>query len=322
MHNLSRGSFEGEFNKKYMSTSLVTSKTMGLFSENRGNNFGFIVRPKNIVSAVEHDSWTNNSPVNQHIESFANGNIPPIKLPWEIEKRCIEQTIENSKEMLNYDKKTVYSEIVTDEFEIEAMYYRSNGEGELAPNYETARRMAEERGIELKELDISKARKEQGLEPMTKGMQRNFLCNILRKNFMSEEQIKKIYINRNTMEIEGQFIDTHYEEFYQRYLQLKNSGEYTKENILQEFQSIISDEEMAKMSNFYSKKMNEFEYETYSRKESNTEEPIKEGSFESKDGIDLWTSRFKNWYETVDKLPEVIKAKFVKMKSDIVKVIR
>ena len=46
VHNLSRGDFEGDFDKKYMSASLVTSKTMGLFSENRGNNFGFIIKPK------------------------------------------------------------------------------------------------------------------------------------------------------------------------------------------------------------------------------------------------------------------------------------
>lgn len=51
VHNLSRGSFEGDFNKRYMSTSLVTSRTMGLFSENIGNNFGFIINPTNIVSA-------------------------------------------------------------------------------------------------------------------------------------------------------------------------------------------------------------------------------------------------------------------------------
>ena len=43
VHNLSKGSFEGNFKKRYMSTSLVTSKTMGLFNEDRGNNFGLII---------------------------------------------------------------------------------------------------------------------------------------------------------------------------------------------------------------------------------------------------------------------------------------
>ena len=140
VHNLSKGSFEGNFNRRYMSTSLVTSRTMGLFSENIGNNFGFIINPINIVSASEHDSFTNNSPVNEYMGAFSQGKIPQIKLPWEIEEKCIEQTIENSGEMLNYDNRPVYSEIVVEGFEIEAMYYRSNGEGKLAPNYEIAKK--------------------------------------------------------------------------------------------------------------------------------------------------------------------------------------
>ena len=73
VHNLSRGSFEGDFNKKYMSSSLITSKTMGLFSENMGNNFGFIIKPTNIVSSSERDSFTNNSPVNKYMKAFSRG---------------------------------------------------------------------------------------------------------------------------------------------------------------------------------------------------------------------------------------------------------
>lgn len=71
VHNLSRGAFEGNFDKKHMSASLVTSKTMGLFRETTGNNFGFIIKPKNIISASEHDTFTNNSPViNEYMETF------------------------------------------------------------------------------------------------------------------------------------------------------------------------------------------------------------------------------------------------------------
>lgn len=312
VHNLSRGVFEGNFDKKYMSASLVTSKTMGLFRETIGNNFGFIIKPKNIISASEHDTFTNNSPViNEYMEVFPGGNTPPIKLPWEIQEECIKQTIDNSGEMLNYDNRTVYSEIVVDEFEIEAMYYRSNGEGELAPNYEAARKMAEERGIELKELDISKAREEQGLEPMTEGMQRQFLLNILRKNFMREEQIEKTmgYRSINQSNIEELFIESHYKEFYERYLQLRSNGEYTKEDILQAFRDITSDKEMEEMNCFYS------------HEESDIEKPkIEEVAQQEETGI--WADRFKGWYGAIDRIPESARAKFIKMKSDIVNSIR
>lgn len=323
VHNLSRGAFEGDFDKKYMSASLVTSKTMGLFSESNGNNFGFIIKPKNIISASEHDTFTNNSHViNEYMETFQHGNTPPIKLPWEIEEKCVEQTIENCGEMLNYDNRTVYSEIVVDEFEIEAMYYRSNGEGDLAPNYETAKRMAEERGVELKELDISKARDAQGLEPMTEGMQKQFLCNILRKSFMSEEQISMHNRGGNTSEIEQQFIESHYKEFYQRYLQLRNNGEYTREDILQEFYAIVSDKEMEEINNFYSQKKEEMSrYETYSQEESHIEE-TEEVAQQQEGDQNLWTNRFKGWYGAIDRIPESTRAKFIKMKSDIVKAIK
>lgn len=323
VHNLSRGSFEGDFNKRYMSTSLVTSRTMGLFSENIGNNFGFIINPTNIVSASEHDSFTNNSPVNEYMETFSRGKIPPIKLPWEIEETCIEQTIENSGEMLNYDNRPVYSEIVVEEFEIEAMYYRSNGEGELAPNYEMAKKMAEERGLELRELDLSKAREKQGLEPMTEGMQKSFLRNILRKNFMNEEQIGKAmhYMGYDSNTLENQFIENHYEAFYRRYLQLRNNGDYSKDDILQEFKSMVSDKEMKEMNNFYMQKKEAIIGREDYTKEDTVEIPETEENNQT-GKTELWTNRFKEWNEVTDKMPQGIRGKFIKMKSDIVRSIR
>ena len=325
VHNISKGAFEGNFDKKYMSTSLVTSRTMGLFSSSTGNNFGFIIKPKNIISASGHDTFTNNSPViNQYMKTFSCGNTPPIKLPWEIEEECIKRTIESNGEMLNYDNRNIYSEIVVDEFEIEAMYYRSNGEGELAPNYEAAKKMAEERGVELKELDISKYREAQGLEAMTEGMQKKFLCNILRKNFMSEEQIKKVMGHRRSKEndIEEQFIERHYKEFYQRYLQLRNSGEYTKEDILQEFLNMSSDKEMEEMNDFYIQRKEKTDQpEVYSYEESNIENPKIE-VVPQQEETQQWTARFKGWYEAIDRIPESIRAKFIKMKSDIVNSIK
>lgn len=323
VHNLSRGSFEGDFNKRYMSSSLVTSRTMGLFSENMGNNFGFIINPTNIVSASEHDSFTNNSPFNEYMEAFSVGKVPPIKLPWEIEETCVEQTIENSGEMLNYDNRPVYSEIVVEEFEIEAMYYRSNGEGELAPNYEMAKKMAEERGLELRELDLSKAREKQGLEPMTEGMQKSFLRNILRKKFMNEKEIGKAmhYMMHDENTIEDQFIENHFEEFYRRYLQLRNNGDYSKEDILQEFNAMVSDKEMAEMNIFYMQKKEAIiDREDYA-KDDMVEIPETEENNQTEE-TQLWTNRFKEWNESTDKMPQGIRGKFIKMKSDIIRSIR
>ena len=37
--------------------------------------------------------------------------------------------------------------------------------------------------------------------------------------------------------------------------------------------------------------------------------------------VDLWMNRFSGWYSSIDKFAQNVKAKFVKMKSDIVKAI-
>lgn len=37
--------------------------------------------------------------------------------------------------------------------------------------------------------------------------------------------------------------------------------------------------------------------------------------------MDLWMNRFNNWYSSIDRVSQAVKAKFVKMKSDIIKAI-
>lgn len=182
--------------------------------------------------------------------------------------------------------------------------------------------MAEERGLELREFDLSKAREKQGLEPMTEGIQKSFLRNILRKNFMNEEQIAKaFYMRYDSNVIENQFIENHYKELYRRYLQLRNNGNYSKDDILQEFKSIVSDKEMEELNNFYMQKKetiigNEDYYQEDTVEVPETEEKNQTGETE------LWTNRFKEWNQATDKMPQWIRGKFIKMKSDIVRSIR
>lgn len=327
VHNLSKGSFDGDFDSKYMSTSLVTDKQMGLFSEQRNNNFGFIINPKNIISASSNDTYTNNSPVNKQVGVFES--TPPIMLPWEVERKCIEQTIENNGEMLNYDNRNVYSEIVVEDYEIEAMYYRSNGEGELSPNYETARKMAEARGIPLKELDISKAREKLGLEPMTPEMKKKFFTNILRRNFCSEKEIQGMFdyysnltsINTNEYKTENDIIEKYNEEFYQKYLQLRNGGAYTKDDIMQELLTTVSNEEIEELEYFYSnRKQEKIKNENYSQVKI-INGPVQKEVSNKQEETTLWKNRFKSWYGAIYRVPEDEKNKFIRMKSDIVKTI-
>ena len=232
IHNLTKGEIKGDFRTKYMSTSLITNRTMGVFGDK--SKYGLILKPKHIVSADYKDTYTNN--YREDGEQLFNIK-PPIKLPQEIEEICIEQTIEANGEMLNYDEASIYSEIVVDEYEVVGMYFISNGEGELSPNYERAKRMAEERGVELKELDISQCRVDNGLEPMTEQTQIEFCRKILFRCCDGDKELEKAYYQYSSA-----FIDRYSKEFYEKYMQLKENGDFSKEDILQIFSEIAKDD--------------------------------------------------------------------------------
>lgn len=228
IHNLTKGELQGDFRDKYMSTSLITNNTMGVYGR---TNYGLIIKPKHIVSASYKDSYTLNTRDNE--ENLFNIRRPPLMLPQEIEDICIQQTISANGEMLNYEKAPIYSELVVDEYEIEGMYYISNGEQEFAPNYDVAKKMAEERVLPLIERDISKYRAELGLEPMTEIARKSLCMNILRKCCAGDKQLEVLY-----SDYYKSFVSKHFEEFYQRFMQLKENPQYTKEDILKAFADV------------------------------------------------------------------------------------
>lgn len=232
VHNLTKGELQGDFRDKYMSTSIITNNTMGLYGR---ANYGLIIKPKHIVSASYKDSYTLNTRENE--ENLFNIRRPPLMLPQEIEEICMQQTIEANGELLNYEKAPIYPEIVVDDYEIEGMYYISNGEHELARNYDRARKMAEERGLPLIERDISRYRAEHGLEPMTEIAKRSLCGDILQKCCDGDKELQEVY-NKYYHD----FVDTHFQEFYEQYMKLKEQGDYSKDDILQVFAELARDD--------------------------------------------------------------------------------
>jgi len=231
VHNLNKGELKGDFRYKYMSTSLITNNTMGVYGSSK---YGLIIKPKHIISASYRDTYTLNT---RNDEENLFNIKPPIMLPQEIEDICIQQTIEENGEMLNYEKTPIYSELVVDEYEIEGIYYISYGERELAKDYERAKKVAEERGLPLIERDISKCRAEHGLEPMTEKAKRNLCENILWKCCIGDSQLEQTY-----RQISNRFIQNNYQNFYEKFMQLKESPEFSKENILRLFADITRDD--------------------------------------------------------------------------------
>ena len=232
VHNLTKGELQGDFRDKYMSTSIITNNAMGLYGR---ANYGLIIKPKHIVSASYKDSYTLNTREDE--ENLFNIRRPPLMLPQEIEEICMQQTIEANGELLNYEKAPIYPEIVVDDYEIDGMYYISNGEHELARNYDRARKMADERGLLLIERDISQYRAEHGLEPMTEIAKRSLCGDILQRCCDGDKELQEAY-----SKYYHDFVDMHFQEFYEQYMKLKGQGDYSKDDILQVFAEIAKDD--------------------------------------------------------------------------------
>lgn len=227
IHNLTKGELEGNFRNKYMSTSLMTNNAMGRYGN---SDYGLIIKPKHIVCASYRDTYTLNTREDE--ENLFNIR-PPLMLPQEIEDICIQQTIEENGEMLNYETTPIYSELVVDEFEIEGVYYISYGEHELAKDYERAKKVADERGLPLIERDISKYRAEHGLEPMTDKAKMNLCRNILWKCCVGDRELEQAY-----SQFANGFIKSNFKDFYEKFMQLKENLEFSKEHILRAFADV------------------------------------------------------------------------------------
>ena len=328
IHNLTHGKLEGNFKDKYMSTSLITNNAMGVFGRNK---YGLKIKPKHIVAASNRDVATANDGNGWGLDSerlFLT--LPaPIMLPQEVEQKCIQDTIKANGEMLNYDEVTIYPEIVVDDFEIDGIYYISNGEHELAPDYEDAKNLADERGLELHELDISEERTKHGLQPMTEKMKKEFSYNILWKCCKNNESLKRAYER-----YAESFVEEHYQEFSERYIELKEKGNYTQEDILRVFAEIARGDlhfgEIAKnIDEQYSKRI-ETDKEEEAISESSIDTTVVEHKTEEKktgesDSLrfpkDKWMNRFSKWYGVIDRVNPNFRSSILKIRHDIAQTI-
>jgi hypothetical protein len=118
--------------------------------------------------------------------------------------------------------------------EIEGIYYISQGEKEFAPDYEYAKRVADERGLPLIERDISKYRTQNGLEPITEKGKRELCRNVLRKCCEGDKDLEVLY---NQFSV--QFVNNNFQEFFEKFMQLKINLQFSKEDILRIFSDIV-----------------------------------------------------------------------------------
>lgn len=307
VHNFSRGNVDNFVPSKYLSTSLISNRFMALFQENNNNNYGFVVKPEKIVSAYWKDTFTDNRSKNIGMDMYLSGKVPPILFPWEIEEEAIKNSLNKNGEILNYDNGYILPEIVLESYEQLAVYYRTNGEGTLSPSYDAAYKLAKTNGLELKELDLSLARMQLGLEPMTAKMQKMFFLNLIRKNYMDEKTIKKYFGKYNFFEQfkDEKIISKYLDKMYDIYLHLKKAGKLDEKVLLKEIISVISLEDTLIIKNFYYNINVNLSNELLVSNEGNNQQIIQDGKEIVED---------KNKKSIIEKLKK-LKNKIIEQKS-------
>ena len=172
-----------DFKTNYISASLITEKTMGLYGGFSEQGFsvdrkGFILKPENIVSAQHKDTMTGNRE-NEVSELFYRQGFA-ILTPQTIEQRCLDIAKENNSDQLS-EKAQIYSEIVIDGFQPSAVFCITNGEGTLNQEYIIAQRQEKIYGLPLIDINQREYRIKAGLSPLTDIGEINLTREVIKK---------------------------------------------------------------------------------------------------------------------------------------------
>lgn len=186
------------------SASLITDKAMGLFSERLGN-YGYIFDfdlNNFIVSSTadtysisfsqdEYDKedyfmqfYKSEDYVVQIDDDLFQFSETMVAIPHYMEQVNVNTTIEVNGELLNYDEREIYNEIVLlndDKLRKIGVFVRTLGDKNFSTDYLVAKELAEKSGLPLVEIDKSLYRERNGLEPLTKMETKKVIRSVARK---------------------------------------------------------------------------------------------------------------------------------------------
>lgn len=202
-HSVDGYNWYGSFRSKYVSCSLICDKYMNVLHY----EYGFILPSKNIVAASDKDLNTNNRALDDN-HLFESQNIE-IKTPDEIIELCLKR-----KEVKSED--TRWNEIVEEGFNPEAIFCLTDGSKELDPDYIGAYNL-KEHFPKLKVVEIDKTLylpEEKQLELLDRLIHQINLCK------------------RCDGTLKGLFSSCLFKKFWYEFMELKKSGNYTTEDIL------------------------------------------------------------------------------------------
>lgn len=208
VHNISNDEMNGKTlgnngEKTRLSTSLISDKEMGLFGYYK---YGFILPyESNVITSgfSDLDSYETNFGEKLCLNKTNSLLITPDTLANE----AANKNIRINGSLLNYDKGSSYNEILLDSskgLNPSAVYCITYGEKELNRNYRQSKKLAEEYGLPLIDIDLTLYRTKNNtgtiltdVEPLTIKEQKEFARNFLEqyynnKNYSSENAKKLI----------------------------------------------------------------------------------------------------------------------------------
>ena len=199
------------FHNRFVSSSLLTSE----FTDTHNAGYGYIMPPRDFISAVPFNSYTNNH-ADDYEDLIAGTYTPKI---WHLE-RILEVMRKHQKENEETGREVqdrVYSEVVYDGFNPIGLFCFTNGLKEFDSNYRNAMKLKENSpGLELKVIDIFKYQKGAKLSKMKFEMLKSIKTELgdIRGHYEpTEEDVNS------------------YEMFFKKLEELKKNGDYTTDDI-------------------------------------------------------------------------------------------
>lgn len=231
------------YRKNFISASLITDKEMALYGNNR---VGFIYSiDNNVIASDSKDIYSYNTSDDASQVFIGKYDKPTIKPPTQIEQECMQKTIDKNGEILNYvsvdsnnfykSENNFYSEVVLDirKKRPTGVFCVTNGEKELNLDYIEAKRLADEFGVPLVDIDISLYRSKSGLEPTTKNERIKSVADMLFV-YYEKRGLNIDYSTRTAL------AEKYSEQIMNRMMNLKNSNQYSSELMMTMIDKVIN----------------------------------------------------------------------------------
>lgn len=193
-HCLTKGTnfLQGEITAPpHLSASLLTERHLGTYGK---RNYGFIypVLFENLLLISKDDLYSNSfameapevgffyyEHIGEHqILMFSELNSSKTITPEQIELECIRKTLEVNQELLNYDNRSIYNEILLHNNEYSsplAVFCIVNGDRHYNSDFTQAQRLAKELKLDLLVIDKALYRERLDLSCLTEKEKQNIL---------------------------------------------------------------------------------------------------------------------------------------------------